>query len=266
MNEEIAASCVFRFAAKNYNPLRNAWQFARPGVVGGRDGSLAADPSTRVEPVRVCNIGMKKVIQSAGRNGVLKSFQSVQGSPESHVQFTDAPLREYTLFHLCRYQHPPQQLSHPPQRQYARGRILNSVDGDWFSGFWKGHEGVSFRGDDWLVAPPRVEEEEVVARGRRGVPASEPAWLLSTDCPHRYRRNGKAMVGGEAKKTEEADEAEADGDPLPPFGINFPASVPWERSHFEVADVILYDRVLPLAEIERVEAFLACEYGIREMM
>ena len=263
MNEEIAASCVFRFAAKNYNPLRNVWSFARPAAGGGGGGCGGDDAvgGVVVEPVRICNLGMKKVIQAAGRNGVLKSFQSVQGSPESHVQFTDAPLREYTLFHLCRYQQPP-----PLKPSSARGRILNSIDGDWFSGFWKGHEGVSFHGDDWLAAPrdpppslpPRVEEP--------------PTWLLSTDCPHRYRRNGKALTlaresagDGDGDRDRDGDE-DGDGDPLPPFGINFPASVPWERSHFELADIILYDRVLPLAEIERVEAFLACEYGIREMI
>ena len=68
---------------------------------------------------------------------------------------------------------------------------------------------------------------------------------------------------------------------LPPFGINFNDDgdngddehdddehdvMHWERSHFAFADMLLFDRVLSLSEVETVENVLANEYGILEIL
>lgn len=192
---------------------------------------------------------LRRAVQlGGGANGVMKPFACVSGSPEAHVQFTDRSFEQYTLFSLCRYA--------DDDEAGHRGRILGGADGDWFSGFWKGHRAVSYH-RDWVCAPPSFAPPSPP-------PASACDWLLSTDYPHHYRCNGLPQSSEQQERETEGEDPGPD--PLPPLGVNFPHALQWERSHFRLAEVLLFDRVLPLDEIEAVEALLAREYGLRDML
>ena len=221
---------------------------------------LAPVPRFGDPPCHVVASGIEKRLQKSGRNGVVKKFNYMLGTPDTHIQFTNRSFEAYTLFHLCRYVDEQELLVDCCSSK--RNRILTSARGDWISGFWQGHDGVAYEAEDWL-APPRPLSDT----------SAPPPWILSTHSPQHYRRNG---VGSPLRRsTDPAHHL------LPPFGINFNDDgdngddehdddehdvMHWERSHFAFADMLLFDRVLSLSEVETVENVLANEYGILEIL
>jgi len=156
-------------------------------------------------------------------NGASKSFNVLQGTTSSFIRFTTAQIPQYTLFHVARY------------TGGSNGRIFtgSSATGDnWLSGFWSGSSGVAYYGG-WVT------------------PSSNGAfgnnWLISTSSNNNiYRGNGVSYANGTGGTSY-----------LPPLTINNN-----EPSTFQVADVLIYNSYLSLADIKIVEAFLADLYGI----
>jgi hypothetical protein len=156
-------------------------------------------------------------------NGASKAFNTLQGTTSSRVQFTTAQIPQYTLFHVTRY------------TGGSNNRIFtgsSATSDNWISGFWSGSSGVAHY-NSWVT------------------PSSNGAfgnnWLISTSSNNNiYRGNGVSYAN-----------ATGAWNYLPPLTING-----WEASTFQVADVLIYNSYLSLADIKIVEAFLADLYGI----
>ena len=265
----ILSSVFSRVNAQNFHEIERALASRN----GEPDKKFQLAPVPRFgyhPPCHFVASGIEKRLQKSGRNGVVKKFNYMLGTPDTHIQFTNRSFEAYTLFHLCRYVDEQELLVCVSSSSSKRNRILTSARGDWISGFWQGHDGVAYESEDW-IAPPRLMPD---SDSDAAAAAASPPWILSTHSPQHYRRNG---VGSPLRRsTDPAHHL------LPPFGINFNDDgdgggdggggddehdvMHWERSHFAFADMLLFDRVLSLSEVETVENVLANEYGILEIL
>ena len=75
-------------------------------------------------------------------------------------------------------------------------------------------------------------------------------WIVSTDFKGNYRSNGVSRGS-----TTDASNG------LPSLSIN-DGNNPFERSDFEVADVLIFSRTLPLQVTQKIESYLMKIYGI----
>ena len=97
--------------------------------------------------------------------------------------------------------------------------------------------GTAYHGSIGFIAP-------YVGAGSLG-----NAWVLSTDTPTAYRAQGIDLtnVYGTASLSSS-------------LGINIYTNQ--ESSHFQLAEVVAYNRVLSVDEIQQVEQYLACKWGL----
>jgi uncharacterized repeat protein (TIGR02543 family) len=183
------------------------------------------DSSGNARNVSLINGSPSVVTTTANTNGSSKSIQVLQGVTTDQITFGNPTTTggAYTLFSLIRYN---------SANTAKQNRTLNSIDNTWFTGHWNQRAGVSYHQNVWMTSTSTIS------------PVTN--WVLGTDYASNYRLNGTALVtsGGGAN--------------LQPLGIN--AST--EPSDFQVAEIILYDRALTLAEIRQVEDYLALTYGI----
>jgi len=115
------------------------------------------------------------------------------------------------------------------------GRIFDGVTSNWLSGFWSSNAGVAFH-NGWLTPVNDIHTTN---------------WVLSSDQRDLYRSNGQqrsSSIGGNV-----ADR----------ISINFGVA---EKSSWEVAEVIVFDRALTLTEIYNIEVFLKNKYGFSEFL
>ena len=153
-------------------------------------------------------------------------IQVVRGTSADGLRFDSTMVPEalrYTLFHLTKY-----------TPVTPRGRIFDAVTGNWLSGFWAGLSGVAYHGY-WLTN--QID--------RHGI-----QWVSSTDQLNLYRSN-------------KVDRTVA----LPPVqsSSTFQISINdgnWtgERTSFECAEVVCFDRLLSNSEIFKMESYIADRY------
>lgn len=115
----------------------------------------------------------------------------------------------------------------------TRQRIFNGTDQNWLSGFWSGTTGVAYH-NGWLVSATDLHGNN---------------WLYSCDQNNLYRSNGVTRGSSGAGSPSFARLAINTG--------QFP-----ETSDWQVAEVIVYNSTLSLADYQAVEAYLAAKYGI----
>jgi uncharacterized repeat protein (TIGR02543 family) len=167
------------------------------------------------------------VTTTANTNGSTKSIQVLQGVTTDQITFDNPTTTsgQYTLFSLIRYN----SATTTKQR-----RTLNSIDNTWFTGHHGQKAGISYHEGAWLKSVSTVS------------PITN--WVLGTDYASAYRSNG-------VQQTLEGN----GGANLRRLGIN---TFTGESSDFQIAEIILYDRALTLAEIKQVEDYLSVTYGI----
>ena len=114
----------------------------------------------------------------------------------------------------------------------SRGRIINGINNDWISGHWNSRAGVA-HDYGWLTSTDGL--------------ANLDNWVLSSQRTGDYRANGqnRALTG-------------AHTDSMPEIGINTHG----ERSDYQVAEVIIFDRRLSDTETAQVEDYLGGQYGL----
>jgi hypothetical protein len=113
----------------------------------------------------------------------------------------------------------------------TRRRIMTGTDQNWLSGFWNGGTGIAYH-NGWLTGQPDIHGNN---------------WIYSTDQNSLYRSNGitRGTTGA--------------GNPsFARLSINNAG----ENSDWQVAEVIVYNSTLSLANYQAVEAYLAVKYGI----
>lgn len=162
--------------------------------------------------------------QTAGTAGNSLSVSTVYGGTSDGITWPTAILpATYTLFHVAR-----QTASSP------RARIFDGVGVNWLSGFWNGTTGQAYH-SGWLTDA-----------------SSDPHglnWFVSTDQNSLYRSAGiqrSTSVGGTASAQLSILSGVYAG----------------EASNWAVAEVVVYNRTLTLAEIQSVETYLSSKYGL----
>ena len=115
----------------------------------------------------------------------------------------------------------------------TRARIFNGTDTNWLSGFWSGNAGVAYH-NAFLTPTTDIHVNN---------------WLYSCDQNALYRSNGVTRS------------VNAPGSPsYTRLAINTGENV--EASDWQVAEVIVYNSTLSLANYQAVESYLAAKYGI----
>ena len=113
----------------------------------------------------------------------------------------------------------------------TRGRIVNGINDDYISGFWNSQAGVAHH-YGWITPTTGLTPVD--------------NWVVSTSAYGLYRANGVTRSTGGGSDT------------IPQIGLNTHG----ERSDYQVAELILFDRRLTDNEIKQVEDYLGGQYGI----
>ena len=161
-----------------------------------------------------------------------KNKQYLYGGTGDGITFPPVILpNTYTLFHVAGH------ISGSPFR-----RIFDGTDKNWLSGFW-----------GWGKHPARVGiayHGKWITNYNRPVAYSSTDVLISTDQKNLYRANGITMTEPNEKNGTSAR-----------LSINNGAFKNTESSKWRVFEVIVYDRELTTAEIEKVEDYLRVKYN-----
>jgi hypothetical protein len=177
----------------------------------------------------VTTVGGTPAVTEVSGFGSSKTVRSLWGGLDENLTFNASVIANgstnYTLFHLARYVGP------------NRARIFTATAGNWLSGFWSGNTGVAHH-NNWLTASSPSN-------------ASTSSWVLSSDQNTLYRANGRSF-------TLASPGAQSFTGSL---GLNTGFSGT-EYSHWQVPEVIVYNRELSASEIRRVESYITRTYGL----
>ncbi len=144
----------------------------------------------------------------------------VAGTTNTVLQFAQGFLpATYTIIHLCRY---------APNTIHRKRILTNSGGSNWLSGFHNGIAGVAYH-NGWVT--PTTSSLDATK------------WLLSTDRNDLYRANGLDRTVPTPPSTSSSS-----------IGVN--NYISGERSGWEIAEILVYNRHLTIAEIEHNEYVL----------
>jgi hypothetical protein len=226
----VTSGMLSNFTAANFNATSKIWTNSAAG--GSGNATATGAPSV--------------VSISANAFGNTKAFQAVQGIRTDSIDFGNAALpATYTLFTIARYNpsNPTDYAAGDYNNSSGRNRIFSSKSGNWLSGFWAGYSGVAYH-EGWKTSS--------------NVDTHQNNWVLSSDVSApTYRStvyNSYSSKGTSVSTTNTADTAA--------HGMIINGGALTETSNFQVAAVISYNRILTVAEIKKMEAYLADVYGI----
>ena len=224
----VTSGMLSNFTAANFSA--NTWTNS---AVGGSDNATASGTASVVSI-------------AANAFGNTKAFQAVQGARADSIDFGNAALpATYTLFTVARYNpsNPTDYAAGDYNNTSGRNRIFSSKSGNWLSGFWAGYSGVAYH-EGWKTSS--------------NVDTHQNNWVLSSDVSApTYRStvyNSYSSKGTSVSTTNTADSVA--------HGMIINGGALTETSNFQVAAVISYNRILTVAEIKKMEAYLADVYGI----
>jgi len=162
-------------------------------------------------------------IQGNSTNGTYsRSFQVLKGTTAEFINFGNPRLEQYTFFHIARYGGATKQ------------RIFTCTGSpNWLAGFYAGYTGVAHH-TTWITASTST--------------FYGTDFFVGCDCSNSYRTNGIERFTTNGTITY-----------LPNITVN---GYSGEKSDFEIADVIIYNRYLSLDERIQMENYLASIYGI----
>jgi len=175
-------------------------------------------------------------IQGSNTNGSSKrSFQVLKGTTAEIINFGNPRLEQYTFFYIARYG------GTTKQRIFtAAGSAGGYPSPEWHTGFWGSTTSSGYSG---------YAQHGVFLNGAQ--PSSSiysTDFFIGCDCSNSLRTNG--IERGTTNGTVTY---------LPNIIVN---GVSLEKSDFEIADIIIYNRYLSLDERIQMENYLASIYGI----
>lgn len=237
---------VYQFLAESYTSGSTTWAEARGGLVATISNSAT------------------KVTNTAGTFGASKAVVAVQGTVNTVLTFpaTIGPgtSSDYTFLYVARYA--PIAGSAYQAGNYCdtnthnagtdgKSRIFTSGTGNWLSGFWACAAGVAFH-EGWVT-----DNANSVTELRS---SNDNNWLLGTDCGYtavstsgckgRFRAFGTDRTVTPSISTG-----------VHQVGVHI-GTYGGEQSDYQIAEVITYPTILPVADIVKVETYLARKYGI----
>jgi hypothetical protein len=157
----------------------------------------------------------------------------IYGAPTAWMKFPVGilPSVDYTLFFVARY------------NGATRGRILQGIDINWFSGFHSFKAGVTAHGSilpdkcGWITYPDVSRSSD----------KHDSDWVIGTDRSNSFRSNG------EDRTVRDSSNAVCDVFTRLAINTGFTAL---EKSDFAVQSVLVYNRRLTDSDVLRVEAWL----------
>ena len=156
-----------------------------------------------------------------------KSLLTVSGTTTDNITLVDLP-NNYTMFHIARY-----------RTSGSKGRLITTSSGNWLSGHYLGYAGATHH--NWWLTPEATN-----------VP-SNVGWVLSTDQLKTYRADGLDV--SVSNVTNANNQSTSSG-----FGVN--NSNYAQKSDFDVADILIFNRLLTNGEMRLMEEYLARAYGL----
>jgi hypothetical protein len=238
-----SGTVIFRYAT---DPLD-----AFPAVIGSLRAYMTADSFQKLDSTRrswvdtsgnsrhAATIAGSPVVASVTGNGATETVRTLSGGINDGLQFPSgflsagaASANDYTFFHIARYS------------GASKGRIFDATNARTGSrDFGLNNAGVAFH-NGWMA--PAVEP----TAGTYG----HTNWVMSVDQPFAFRQNA-----GEAPSATRASLTRSDN-----LSINNGYYKTWgtEQSDWNVAEVIVFSRVLTAVEIRQVESYLVRKYGL----
>ena len=237
---------VYQFLAESYTSNSATWPEAR--------GGTAATISTSAT----------KVINNAGTLGASKSVVAVQGTVNTVLTFptTIGPgiSSDYTFLYVARYA--PISGSAYQAANYCdinthgagndgKSRIFTSGTGNWLSGFWACAAGVAFH-EGWMTDSSNSVPELSSSKDNN--------WLLGTDCGYTSASTSTCKGRFRAFGSDRTVTASTSTG-IHQVGVHI-GTYGGEQSDYQIAEVISYPTILPMADVIKVETYLARKYGI----
>jgi hypothetical protein len=243
------AGLVARFNAANFNNASNM------------NGGLGTWADTSGSGFHVTGSNISGTAMTTGTNsgnGASGSFPIVSGvggtsSASSSVQFLSTTQLPYpfTIFNIARYQEAYNSGWNNVVNNQHRGRILQGIAGNSLFGFWGGLSGVSFH-ENWLT------QSTADVYGSNWV-LSADCWYdaspVTNSCSSRYHANNSNLTTVTNITTAAA--SGSDG-----LGLNGKGAFANETSNFQLADILVFNRVLTFTELNSIDTYLGQRYGI----
>ena len=197
-----------RFKAEDYNTSTKVWADSS----GNNRNSIA----TRGTPVKTT---------SGADNGMSKDFVTIKGGTTAGIRFGNPQLANYTLCYIARY------------AGATRGRMIDTLAGNWLSGFISDATGVAHHGA-WITPSSTI--------------ANDQTWQIICDSGDNFRDEGVA------KNTATATIKHLPANLSVNHGEYSGTSQP---SDFEIAELIVFDSYFTTAQMQQVESYMADTYG-----
>ncbi len=172
-------------------------------------------------------IGTRGTTDGGSSTASSKSLLAVSGTTTDNITLVDLP-SNYTMFHIVRY-----------RTSGSKGRIVTTNTGNWLSGHYNGNAGLTHH-NYWLTP----EATNI---------SSATNWVLSTDLLKIYRADGLDV--SHSNTTNQNAQSTSTG-----FGVN--NSNYAQKSDFDMADILIFNRQLTNGEIRSMEQYLARIYGL----
>lgn len=178
-------------------------------------------------------------------NGATKSFNVVNGTSASHIQLLSAAQMtgKYTFFSVARYS------------GSTKGRIFQATSAagsNYLSGFYNGMSGIYYK-SGWYTVEAQPSDVNV------------SNWLLGTECSYDPAVNTtvnscSATYSANGKQRNHVTNTITSAS----YGlaINDKGYYTNQDSDFQIADVMVFNRVLTIEESNLVEEYLSQKYGI----
>lgn len=237
---------VYQFLAESYTSGSTTWPEAR----GGSAATISSSAT--------------KVTNTAGTLGASKTVVAVQGTVNTVLTFptTIGPgtSSDYTFLYVARYA--PVAGSAYQAANYCdvtthsagadgKSRIFTSGTGNWLSGFWACAAGVAYH-EGWVT-----DNANSVSELRD---SKDNNWLLGTDCGYTVASTSACKGRFRAFGTDRTVTAST-STAVHQVGVHI-GTYGSEQSDYQIAEVISYPTILPIADIVKVETYLARKYGI----
>jgi uncharacterized repeat protein (TIGR02543 family) len=218
-----------RFNANNFNTTLNSANGTWADTSGNGFHIAGAD-------IAGASTGAMSVQTSSNANGAANSFTVVQGTTASSISMLTAAemTGKYTLFTVARY------------NAGQKLRIFQGQTGNYLHGFHYLTTGVLYK-EGWTTA----QDDPYVNN-----------WVLGSECSHDPSPVANSCLGtysaqGKQRSYVASTNATAFG-----LAVNTGANVSGADSDYQIADVLVFNRVLTIKEVNLVETYISTKYGI----
>ena len=217
-----------RFNASNFNTTLNGGL----GTWADTSGS-----GYHIASSNITGTAMTMGTSGSNANGASKSFNVVNGTTASNITMLSSAnmTGKYTLFTVARY-------------GATKARIFQGTTGNYLHGFYYGSTGVHHN-DGWRTTYPL------------NAVSTNTNWLMSSECTYDASPSANSCTStfsaqGMQRSTVMNTVTTAYG-----LAVNTGAH-PSEDSDFQIADVLVFNRVLTIPQVNEIEKYLSDRYGI----